>query len=85
MSTPEPELNVEAEIDRIFAKECAFLLEEGYDLDPLKQHWLALIQQVSDQRVRAFSDKLKNKFYDTGYDRVQSDIDQTLKEYLDHE
>lgn len=96
----KPELNVEAEAQELVAriKDGAYEASMGLcthrgkctalDEDSSLAAILALIQQVSDQRLREFAEALKGDSHYIGQEKrlivTHSDIDQTLSDYLSH-
>jgi hypothetical protein len=102
MTTPEPELNVEAALDRIWGagldwvtsddfkslsddeRDAVYLTYKANVINPV----LALIQQVSDQRVREFAEKIKGETFEWRGENLPAAswraIDQTLIDYLSH-
>jgi hypothetical protein len=100
-SSPEPELNVEA-VRRALMEDFIQLYTPGFTADYQVQReirslelgvmdfsrLLALIQQVSNQRVEMFANRLKasteiGKY--AGAMVYEADIDATLKEFIENE
>lgn len=100
-ATPEPGLNVEVEaksrIEKLDARWQYYMVDEGlpvghrYHVSP--ETVLALIQQVSDQRVQEVLEGIKNEMHSISVEEddftwfepdVFNIIDQTLADYLSH-